>query len=172
VEERTDLYLATGRDDLGIKMRPDADRGVHVETKYRVGALGGLHVVPGVIGSLERWTKLSVAGQGTPSEAAEAWIAVHKQRRTRRFTLVHGDAVELDPGAVSEHECNVELTRLEVRHEGKEHVDWTLGFETLAAPSGALALVQAACRAVFEDASGQALHGARSMGYAAWLADG
>jgi hypothetical protein len=75
MEERTDDYLLTGREDIGVKLREgrlEIKTRSRVLGKRRIGAVGGM---------LEEWTKRGfIPAEGAVSPGASGWIAVRKKR--------------------------------------------------------------------------------------------
>ncbi|MBX3187513.1 MAG: hypothetical protein KF819_10885 [Labilithrix sp.] len=164
---RVDRYLKTGRFDLGVKARGAAGRPVMFETKYRLGSLDGIALAEGVVGSLERWRKLSIATDDPLLEKHGAWLAVAKDRRARRYAWRDGVVTRagderLDAG------CAVELTRLDFEIDGVARVAWTFGLEAFGPSEGLLDVLMDVSRAVFVGA-GMSLSGERAASYAAWV---
>jgi len=170
---RTDDYLLTGRDDLGIKARVAEDGSLRVETKYLAGSLGAMQVAAGAVGKLERWMKLSLP-VGDPKPKKEgSWRSVEKERRLRTFEFQQGVVAEvpIDAQLRPEAGCGVELTRLRYRLDAASElsVAWTLGFEAFGREVALLQVLLATCSAALAEHLRLELDASCSMGYPAWL---
>ena len=164
---RVDDYLETGRSDLGFKGRGE---GTKVETKYLLGSLGVVQLLPGVTGKLERWRKLSLTVDDAELEKSGDWLHVEKVRRLRRYAFDGGKASEVSPSAYPAAGCSVEFTALCCRAAGAPELHaWTLGFEAFGSRAWLLGVLQATCRAALDAGLRVNSGPTSSMSYPEWL---
>ena len=114
-ETREDLYLETGEDSIGIKLRHN-----QLEIKTRIGTPEFLQI-SGVSGVLEHWEKrgFPIRGDWNPGNRTEGWITV---RKTRKATLCRpvSEGIECEPLAAGmPPSCQVEHTVVTI-----EGVSW------------------------------------------------
>jgi hypothetical protein len=171
---RVDRYLFTERDDLGFKVRAEANRPIKVETKYRTEALGEFRLAPNVDGKVERWTKLSLALDDPEIAREGKWLALEKSRRLRKFAFEQDAVSEVQVQEQVACGCGAELTELQFRRGDAAIALWTLGFEASGPPDLLFAALRATCEAIFAGSAGSVSHELRiewSRGYPSWLAD-
>jgi hypothetical protein len=168
---RRDEYLLTGRDDIGFKARVVEGQASKLETKYRLQALGGLELAPGVAGCVESWRKLSLALDDAELRKQGAWRGLAKARWLRRFEFGGGVAREVSGKARLEAGCGLELTELrwESATGGAPRVEWTLAFESFGANVVLLDVLEATCRAALGSGLSLSLGSESSMSYPEWL---
>jgi hypothetical protein len=168
--ERTDHYLATGRNDLNFKARLEEGKPAKVETKYLVGSLGTVELATKISGDLQRWTKLSLILNDPKLKQHGAWLAVTKRRQLRKYAFTMTPAPGVNEVPVSDYPpigCGVELTRLDYEINGTAHVEQTFGLEAFGPKSRLLDVMQATIRAVspgFPELAAQ-----WTASYATWL---
>jgi len=168
---RIDDYLITGRDDLGFKARVVENLPTMIETKYLVGSLGAVEFVPGVVGKLERWRKLSLELDDAKLKKDGTWLSVEKERRLRKYAFNNGLASEVSAKTRPDAGCGIELTKLVCRLDGSAdaYVAWTLGLEAFGPDVALLRVLEATCSATHRDGFPLEVDGACSMGYAEWV---
>jgi len=169
---RRDDYLWTGRRDLGIKARGVDAAPTQLEVKYLVRSLGVAEVAPGMVGHLERWTKLSLPVDAPELGRRGRWVALAKERRLRTFAFAGGLAREVRGSGRLDAGCGVELTRVVVSEEGgaPPQVCFTVGIEAFGPESTLKASLDAACRAAADSGLAVQLTSSSSMSYPEWLA--
>lgn len=165
---RTDHYLRLpDAGDLGIKWREG-----RLELKQRQGTRGLMTFNGVAAGKVEHWRKwsfeLAEAGQDLAEmlRPAEAWTAVSKARRLRRYRP--GDGDEMVPVALGEFPAagvEVELSAVQV---GEAHW-WSVAFESFGRESDLETGLLSTIELVLEQGEPPALPGSQSCGYPAWL---
>ncbi|AKU99809.1 hypothetical protein AKJ09_06473 [Labilithrix luteola] len=162
---RTDVYLVTGREDLGFKARMLGGRA-RLETKYRLGALGPVELSPNVVGCVESWTKLSIENDDPQLEDQGRWLRVEKRRSLRKFAVNNDVVSEVSSDANEEAGAGFELTIL-----GGDCAagGCTLGIEAFGPEPRLLVTLLLVARFVFARAPGVVLGAGASFGYPAWL---
>ena len=167
---RVDHYLSTGRSDLSVKARLVIGQPARVETKYLVGSLGLVEVLPAVTGALQRWRKLSVELDDPALQREGSWLTVEKDRRLRKY------AVSMEPVAAAVEVvhtdrppvgCNVELTKVHDSSSTDGRHEWTFGFEAFGPPSRLLEVFGTAVHTV--GSALPELSSACTASYAKWL---
>jgi hypothetical protein len=177
---RVDRYLITDRADLGFKARLTKGRPAKVETKYLVGSLGAVALAERgrVVGSLERWRKLSLDLDDPSLQKQGTWLALEKDRRLRKYAweasavrrVESGDpSLRLEGAASPDAGCGVELTELRFDLGGARRVAWTFGLEAFGPPGSLLDVFMSAAREIFASASGVTLPARLSESYPRWL---
>jgi hypothetical protein len=170
--DRVDHYLMTERDDVGLKVRLVGEQPAKLETKYRLGSLGAVQIAQNVIGTIERWRKVSTRAEGdTALLQTDTWLSVHKDRRLRKLVVENGISREVPASARPDVGCAFEL--VELRHHRTRDRDsaiaYTVGFEAFGPTANLLDILLTACRAAFSETPNLALDARDSMGYPAWV---
>jgi hypothetical protein len=167
---RLDHYYVDPRSpELGLKQRCEPGKPAKLELKLRTGALGAVALAPGVLGELERWTKLSLSS-GAPEIAAHPQsIAVSKRRKLRKLSFCAGEAAEVPSSERPDAGCSVELTRIEASRGAGRIVAHTFGLEAFGAESELLGALEASAHRLFAERPGLRLEAASSSGYPSWL---
>lgn len=165
-ETRRDTYLdLPGAPELGVKLRG----GERLEVKLRECEFGETRLAGGPAARLERWKKWSFpvgpsgclpAGLGLPEGS---WLDVDKSRRMVTYRLT-GDGDVLPAEEWPDEGCSLELTSLVVG--GQQW--WTVAFEAFG-DRLVDALLAAAEEFFRVPEPAEALAGARSCAYPAWL---
>jgi hypothetical protein len=170
--ERADHYLTTDRNDLSFKARLAAGKPTKVETKYLVGSLGVIDLVPHMTGELQRWTKLSLALNDPELKQHGAWLEVKKTRQLRKFAVSMAPvlvAKEVAADAFVPIGCGVELTRLEYQIADTTRAEWTFGLEAFGPKTQLLDVLRATVGSITAQAGLPALRAAWTLSYASWL---
>ena len=159
-EERTDEYLRETGEAVGIKLR-----GGRLEVKLRTGRIETDR------GAIETWTKRppgGAAAERVRGEAPDAWVAVVKRRRLRKFVLEGAELREI--GAVEHLEtgCQAELTALSVA--GRRA--WTMSLESYGPPDQRRPALEACAGRLLPELAGAGFDPSRAecCGYPAWIA--
>ena len=166
---RTDYYLLNPDSDaLGIKLREG-----RLELKQRLLELGVANLHDHVWGLLERWQKWSFVLAGTPSILQEinrpesVWLAMHKQRKLRRYRFDHEAFIEPVPvDHLPLQGCTVELTNVRCADQAW----WSLAFEAYGTETSSREILVAVARQLFEGHEAPVLAAVNSYGYPRWLA--
>lgn len=165
--ERRDRYVSAGRDDVGIKLRDDVTRGLLLETKIRLGAIGPVAVAPNIVCHCEHWTKRSFVVEPGAAERGDDSISIGKARRRRFYAVGSQGAREVEGEPRRERGCSVEWTALS---RDRNLIAWTLGLESFGASASELlqGLLSTAASFFSSAAPGLAICASSSMGYPAW----
>ncbi len=149
-EERTDSYLITGRDDLGVKRR---DNGP-LEIKERHGVGHRMSVGDRLVGRVEEWHKRT--SDRSPAEG-DRWVKVAKTVRTYPYRAT---------GSSVEARCDIELAAVEI--DGMDA--WTLAFEA-SGPERMVTLEAAVEHLLFDEGVPADIAASLELeaGYPAWL---
>ncbi len=126
---RLDRYVATDRDDFGVKVRDTKAKAARFETKDRLSAPTATRFAPSIAGRVERWRRVSVAVARAEATLDGEMIHVRKQRRARQFGIMKGQVVEVAPDPPVDPCCIVEWTTIEIEAPHAPSMLWTLGFE-------------------------------------------
>lgn len=121
---RTDRYLLTGEEGVGIKIRQGA-----LEVKYRTGPPKLLEVSDRAIGRMEMWVKWSMKG-GVEDAGDDRWQDIRKERRMKWFGLRGFRLHPVPPGAHPEEGCCIEFTKAIF---GNGAIFYSLGYEAFSA---------------------------------------
>lgn len=171
-EERTDIYLLLpGCRTVGVKLREN-----RFEIKALIEEYASFGRLPGPDGTVQRWTKWSLASENLPAMIEDilgtgTWQKIHKQRFKRRWNFRSGH-FPAQPANTSEPDngCSVELTRL---HLPPNRPTWmTLAFEAFGPSSDLVPLLEAGVAAFWREKGeppAVGLSAAISCGYAGWL---
>jgi hypothetical protein len=129
--ERTDRYLLFPTPAVGVKVREGK-----LEIKHRLGA----RFDPEARGVIEAWVKWSgpaapALAEPASTDASERWIAVQKNRRSVTLAFERGGLRQVPRDQAGDHGCTLELTALEVHHDGSARRFWTVGLEAYADPA-------------------------------------
>ncbi|NUP06603.1 MAG: hypothetical protein HOW73_11160 [Polyangiaceae bacterium] len=173
VESRSDFYAPTGREDLGVKARVSAGAPARIETKYRTASLGSREITAGVVGSIERWSKISLeVAEAERSPIEQAWRKIGKRRRRRKIAIIDDHTKEIGADDRVDVGCSAELTKLEFKIGNKVESEWTFGFEAFSTHAAELeAVLVASVHHVLGDTAAFLLEAASSRGYPAWLTE-
>ena len=165
--ERRDRDVSAGRDDVGIKLRDDGTRGLLLETKIRLGAIGPVAVAANIVCHCEHWTKRSFVVEAGAAERGDDSISIGKARRRRFYAVSSQRAREVQGELRRDRGCSVEWTALS--RDGTL-IAWTLGLESVGASASELLQGLLSTAAVFFSsvAPGLVLGASESTGYAAW----
>ncbi len=164
---REDRYLATGREDVGVKIRLTDDAPARMEMKLRIGALGPVALGSDVEGEIESWRKLTIEVDAAAACAMDDAIVIRKTRHATTYSVDERGVRAVRAGDRPARACSVEWTRLE---RGGAVVAWTLGFEATGESSAELlAVLQTTAGSVLGEGTTPAIEAARSRGYPAWV---
>jgi len=163
--ERTDLYLATASEYLGIKLRQE-----QLEIKWRDAALGVLQFSDALAGQLEKWVKWTC--QPVPATLPEVdlatghWIRVAKVRCQRRYQVFPDQSLTAVPATQSIPQgCSLELTKLSVA----ETAWWSLALEASGEDAALVDVLQTVAHRLLPTCSGLKLPVQNSYAYPQWL---
>jgi len=177
LEQRTDTYLLTHVDNLGIKIREG-----RLEIKFRTHGVGNRPFLPKLTGMIEHWAKVGFAEETVSLKArtmelpGTTWLDVKKTRLVRHYTKADsGDIVPLASDAVSyspaqleaEGGCSLEITEIEVP-QGKW---WSLGLEAFGSDRNREELLVAITKFLGSLNDSPPLEFQASYGYPYWLAN-
>ena len=161
-EARTDRYVRTAAEDLGVKLREGG-----VEVKRRTAWLGEERFTDEAAGRVERWRKWRFLLDDAPPALGDDWVAVHKRRLNVSFAMEEEGVRPIESEAAAAQGCNFEVSALRV--EGA--VWWSVCFEAWGGDEAALPEVLRRVAAhAFARGAPPALPAERAMGYPAWLA--
>lgn len=156
-EERTDWYDADfAHDGVGMKRRGTST----IEAKFRVMESGAVDLATGLTGRVEDWLKTSAPVVESSDDRGRHHLAIEKSVVTRRYPDSHAD--EQSAG------CEAELVTITVR----DHVAWSLCFETFGRPEDRFAAFDSGIRSFVADTplpDGLAFNADDSRGYPDWI---
>jgi hypothetical protein len=161
---RNDVYLASRRPDLNVKVR-----GGRLEVKHRPHDGRAVRFTDQAEGLVERWDKWvlplpTATGLGTEERSGADWITVGKSRRLIRLKI--GEFVSVAPaGSFPPRLCCFELTRLTVHGEPW----WSVCLEASAPEDELDGTFLRAVDHVFSSHEPPPLDLAHSFGYPQWL---
>lgn len=169
-DDRCDhYYFDQRRPDLNAKERTGGPDSAKLEFKYRVGTLGPTYFAPGVVGDLERWTKLSLAIGDDSIAAFPLSVAVRKARRLRKFEYSHAQLAEIPIDKKIAAGCGAEFTTIEASRHAQVEPAVTFGLEAYGPPEVALGALQSTSRLLFQERPALELGAANSGSYSSWL---
>lgn len=164
---REDRYLATGREDVGVKIRVTDDAPARMEMKLRIGALGPVALGPDVEGEIESWRKLTIEVDAAAACAMDDAIVIRKTRHATTYAVDERGVRAVRAGDRPARACSVEWTRLE---RGGGVIAFTLAFEAVgASPADLLGALQSTAAFVLRARPIPGIGAASSRGYAAWV---
>jgi hypothetical protein len=156
---RTDRYVPTAAEDLGVKVRQG-----RVEVKQRTGEVG-LERWGTVEGRVEAWRKwsLDLAADARPTD----WVSVQKRRWLVTFRVRSGAVAPVPQGTVPSKGVNVEVSAIRA---GKQRW-WGVCLESFGpGEASRLRALRRVAAHVFAGGPPPGLGAGASMGYPAWLA--
>lgn len=169
-EERTDVYLITPDENLGVKLRKGK-----LEIKWRQKHERFVAAGERVKGQAEYWCKWAWKDREAKSdkEIVDAlkqgsdtpWVEVAKERQQRKYKLTEDGFIAVPQEDRPVRGCAVELTKLSIR--GKPW--WTLALEIFADDRGSMQILGERVETLFADYPGPELHVENSSGYPAWV---
>jgi len=177
LEERTDAYLLTHVDNLGIKIREG-----RLEIKFRTHWVGKREFLPKLTGMVEHWAKVGFGEEMVSLRAKSmeqpgtSWLDVRKARLVRHYTQADsGDIVPIATDAVSNSPsqleadggCSLEITEIEVP-QGKW---WSLGLEAFGSEERREELLTVVTKHLGSLYDSPLLEFQTSYGYPYWLAN-
>jgi hypothetical protein len=169
---RVDHYLAIGRHDVSFKARVVDDQPAKVETKYLLGSLGIVQLMPATIGELQRWTKLSLELDDPKLRNQGLWVSVTKKRRLRKYAVTLGPPPTATEVPIKERPpvgCGVELTDLTYTINGACRRERTYGLEAFGPATQLLDVLQVTCRAIVGTSAPPELPASWTASYSTWL---
>lgn len=177
LDQRTDTYLLTHVDNIGIKIREG-----RLEIKFRTRRLGEQPFHPNLAGMIEHWTKVSFDDEmgfrsaGALGNFDTQWLDVKKARQVRHYTQRQsGDIVPFNTNTESysptqldiDVGCSLEITEIQVS-KGKW---WSLGVEAFGPDKGREEILIAATNFLGRTYYAPPLAFQDSFSYPSWLAD-
>jgi hypothetical protein len=165
-EKRTDWYLYSPSDFIGIKLREG-----RLEVKWRQAELGTVRFGASVEGNAEKWAKwmcYDSTGEIQPKTVSSnpEWLSVQKVRYSQIYQVLPDFSVQ--PVSAQENidnTCNVELTSLVVRDTNW----WSLAFEASGQDTNLMNNLQATTNLVFNTYDGSKFRCENSYAYPTWL---
>jgi hypothetical protein len=161
---RSDVYLASDRSDMNVKLR-----GGRLEVKRRLRDGRATRFTDEVEGLVERWDKWALPWPTYPAHSEEEnttgqWITVGKSRRLCRLEI--GEFISIaGEGTIPPRSCSVELTRLIVHEEAW----WSVCFEASTPEDELDGTFLRAINYAFSQHEPRRLDLAHSYGYPQWL---
>lgn len=174
-EQRTDTYLMTHVDYVGMKIREG-----RLEVKFRTRRVRKREFLPKLTGTVENWTKVGFGDESNSLAATNAqppgtrWLEVKKARLIRHYTQTDsGKIISLDAGAMSfsptqlevDDGCSLEITEIEILGGSW----WSVGFEAFGVQESREVLLEAAVEYLGKMYDSPALQLQDSHGYPSWL---
>ncbi len=162
---RVDHYLhLPDKDSLGIKLREG-----RLEIKQRQRQVGVVRFHERVAGLVEQWRKWSFPlahNEPTVPGPDDAWIAVEKRRRLRRYQLIDGKHVETVAVATDAAQgCELELSRI----KAADQQWWSLCFEAFGDEAALQENLRQVVSHVLAAREPPVLKANASCGYPVWL---
>jgi hypothetical protein len=162
-------YFDPHRPDLNAKERTGEDGTPKLEFKYRVGELGSTQLLPGVSGTLERWTKVSVELTSRAISSDARCVEVSKERRLRKFEFVAGTCAEVAAKERPQAGCTVECTELTAARAGLVKRACSFGLEAFGPAPVSLGGLEGTLRLLAVERPDLRLEAAQSLSYSGWL---
>jgi hypothetical protein len=167
---RVDRYVATDRDDFGVKVRDTKAKAARFETKDRLSAPVATRFAPSIAGRVECWRKVSLAVARAEATLDGEMIHVRKQRRARHFGIMGGHVVEVPQDPPVNPCCIVDWSTIEIESPRAPSMLWTLGFEASGTAEAQRTCLRAVAHELFATNSDLALTLDASCGYPELLA--
>jgi hypothetical protein len=168
-EERTDHYVCTAADDLGVKVRegnPAAGSGQAVEAKRRAARLAEVRFTDTAAGHVEGWRKWRFALTEDAAPDTSDWVAVRKRRSNRPFAATPDGVRPIEREEDAVQGCSLEVSALLVG----ESAWWSVCLEAWGEEEAMLPeVLRRVGGHVFACGTPPALPSERAMGYPAWL---
>jgi hypothetical protein len=166
---RVDHYVRLLNDaSLGIKLREG-----RVEIKQRQQEFGIIQLAEQVAGRVEGWRKWSFALAQRDDELSAmleptpSWVAVHKQRRLRKYGLSGNRQIQAIPvSELPSQRCSLELTAINVAGQGW----WSLALEAVGDEEEPEEILLRVARHTLQDRTVSIFDAQHSYSYPEWLA--
>lgn len=169
-KQRTDVYLITADENVGIKLRKGK---LEIKWRQKHEPFGAAEErVKGQVEYWHKWVWRDPEGESTKEilDALEQdsdipWIEIAKERQQRKYELAKDEFVAVPLEDRPARGCAVEITKLSL--QGKTW--WTLALDIFGEDKEVVQTLRQRIETLVADYPGPELHVENSSGYPAWL---